>query len=129
MSTPLVASRAAGLIAYARQLVGDRGTGARDGALVVAPRGAKTPARGPLSDGRLTANELLAAQLAAAKPARAEPTRFAVEGYGLFSDEAQARVERVLAGRAELPERTPDDIAYNAALLARQGATAAKGCG
>lgn len=127
-STPLVASRAAGLIAYARQLVGDRGTGARTGALVVAPRGAKIPKQGPLSDGRLTANELLSAQLATAKPARTEPTRFAVEGYGLFDDEAQALVERVLAGLAELPERTTDDTAYSAALLARQGATAAKGC-
>lgn len=127
-TTPLVASRAAALITYARKLVGDRGTGAREGALVVASTGAKRPTRGPLADGRLTADELLAAQLGAATPARAEPTRYAVEGYGLFDDQAQALVERVFAGRADLPPRTADDLAYSAALLARQGATAAKGC-
>lgn len=127
-STPLIASRAAGLIAYARQLVGDRGTGSRNGALVVAPRGARTPSRGPLADGTLTADELLATQLAAASPARAEPTRYAVEGYGFFGDQAQELVKRVLAGRADLPERTADDLAYSAALLARQAATTGKGC-
>lgn len=127
-STPLVASRTASLIAYARRLVGDTGIGARGGALVVAQRGAKAPARGPLSDGKLTADELLAAQLAAANPARAEPTRYTVEGYGFFGDEAQALVEQVIAGRAELPERAADDLVYSAALAARQAATLAKGC-
>lgn len=128
-SAPLVASRAAGLIAFGRQLVRDRGVGARDGALVVAPRGARRPLRGPLADGRLTADELLAAQLAAARPARAEPTRFAVEGYGLFDDDSQALVERVLAGRSDLTDRSADDLAYSAALEVRRAATAAKGCG
>lgn len=129
-ATPRVAGRAANLLLHARRLVGDTGTGARGGALVVAKRGARLPRSGPLADGRLTADELLEVQLATSRPSMAaEGVRYGYEGFGWANAQAEQQARAVLSGTEPLPARPLDTAAHEAALAARAGVTAAKGCG
>jgi hypothetical protein len=126
-SAPQIAGRTADLLARARVAVGDMGAGVRRGALVVAT--GRFPARGPLADGKLTADELLKAVLDSSRPAATEPIgRYAVEGYGWFDAAAEMRALRVLTGTATAPVRTEDEQAHAAALAARRAYYAAHGC-
>lgn len=110
-------------------MLGDTGTGARDGALVVAGKNVARPTTGPLADGRLTADELLAVQLATARPSSAaEPGRYAYEGFGWADATAEQHAVDVLKGRRPLPARLVDTAAHGAALTGRSALTTAKGC-
>lgn len=71
-ATPFAAGTFARMILDARKLVGDTGTGVRDGALVVAAPDATLPAEGPLADGALTVEE---AKLVFFHTANARPVR------------------------------------------------------
>lgn len=74
-STPFAAGAFARILLEARKLVGDTGTGLRDGNLVIAAPDATLPTSGPLADGILTRAEaerlLLATALA--RPAEDQP--------------------------------------------------------
>lgn len=111
-ATPSTAGRAAELIAYARGLLGG---GRRDGSLATAPRGAKTPRKGPLGDGRLEASELTSLLHHVAVPKEPpSPVRYLVEGYGALTEEAVALGKQVLAGKAPEPERSEEDEVHSA---------------
>ena len=126
-SSPRLAGRVADVLRQVRAHTGDRGFGVRSGALVVVS--GRRPVRGPLLDGRLTADELETVILGAARPSLpAAPGRYAVEGYGWFNDTAQARAVSVLLGRSDAEQRVEDDAARAAARAARTATLAARGC-
>lgn len=108
-TAPRAAGRAAALLAYARRLVGDRGSGVRAGRLVVAPAAAPRPRRGPLADGVLTAEELRRLLQDTAVAALAPgPQRYAAEGFGALGDQQDASARAVLAGQVEAPDRSAE---------------------
>jgi len=105
-AAPRAAGRAALLVAHARAVLGDRGSGVRGGRLAVAPTGARRPSRGPLSDGALTAVELrrlLQDTATTAEPAGA--ARYPYEGFGALGTAQAALARAVLEGRAAAPDR------------------------
>jgi hypothetical protein len=113
-AAPSTAGRAATLVEFARDLVGAiEGTRVRDGALVEARRGARTPSEGPLQDGELTREELTDLLHHVAVPAEpASPARYLVEGYGALNGQAIQLARRVLRGTAEEPSRPDEDVMY-----------------
>ncbi len=126
-SAPQIAGRTADLLARTRVAVGDLGSGVRRGALVWASK--KVPKRGPLADGKLTADELLETVLHVSRPAGNQAVgRYAIEGYGWFDRAAQIRALAILTGASAAPARAEDDQAHEAALAARGAYYAAHGC-
>jgi hypothetical protein len=124
-ATPLVAGRVAWVIAQTRALVGDAGTGARNGALVVASASADLPDSGPLADGTLTWSELRTVVHQASIPALdPSPARYWVEGYGWFNAAAMNDALSIIAGANAGTDRTDDDAGQSMVDAMQQAVTA-----
>ena len=132
-ATPFAAGGAARILLTARALLGDASTGVEDGVVARGPRGAVRS--GPLADGRFTLAEWKEVVLATASPRPAaqredgppcetglyppaplkwsdvpeEYPEFLTIGYGAVDDAAADLAAGVLAGRADLPDRSRTD--------------------
>lgn len=114
-ATPSTAGRAVELLQHARSILGSTWTGVRDGALAIARRGAAVPTKGPLADGRLERDEFHDLLHHVAIPSEpASPLRYMVEGFGALNPDAIAVAKRVLAGQAEVPDRSQEDAMHDA---------------
>lgn len=122
-ASPRMAGNAARLIGVARALLGDDQTTGRSGASLAVndPKTDRSIARGPLSDGDLTAIELEDLMRATATPAEPPGTaRYFVEGYGAVTRDSIGLAERVLAGETEPPSRPDEDANHQRTQSARK---------
>ncbi len=128
-ATPSTAGRAARLIQVARSLLDSHWSGVRDGALAIAGPNAVDIQRGPLKDGRFTAQELADLLHRVAVPNQPpSPLRYLIEGYGALSGDAIRSAEKILAGTATAPERGLEDQTHSAVEQARKAAFPAARC-
>jgi hypothetical protein len=129
-ATPRLTGDAAQLLAFARQILRTPAdTPARQDLAWLGP-GGRRPARGPLADGRLTAEELTRLLYQTAQPAESvEGARFPLEGYGAYNADAVARAAQVLAGKAVLPMRAKDDLVKSGIDKQREAAFNSVRCG
>lgn len=118
-AAPSTAGRAASLIQRARALL--ESSGSSRGPLVEAGGAARRPHSGPLADGDFTSAELADLLHSVAIPSLpASPLRYLYEGFGALNDDAIKHADRILEGRAEMPER-PEDQAMHEQVEAARG--------
>jgi subtilisin family serine protease len=126
-SSPRVAGRVAQLLAELRRAVGDSQVGVRNGALVRAQ--GRRPVRGPLADGKLTADELQILLFHRARPSLPEqPGRYTQEGFGYFDAKALTSALSEGLGRSEAMQRVEDDQEHQIALRLREAQALARAC-
>lgn len=129
-AAPRAAGRAALLISYARQLLGDRGSGIRQGRLAVAATGARLPRRGPLADGSLTNTELRTLLQNTATPYLPEPSaRYVVEGFGALGNTQMSLARAVLRGDSAPPDRSSERAVHDRMQGVRAIVTGPPRCG
>jgi hypothetical protein len=125
-ATPVTAGVLSSYLLEARRVLGDTTGGQRpDQVIAAAPAGASPdlPASGPLADGVLTRAEVEELVQKTAFPVEANPEQltwdyavrpttsayYVYQGYGVVDRDAKARGMAILAGEAELTDRTEVD--------------------